>query len=84
MANEMSTRLTDLLNRIPEIEVGTFHSISYKLIKLYSNIVSDNLRRYTILDESESKKLIKNIMKDQYDNKTKDLFTPANVKKILS
>lgn len=63
-ANEMTTRLRDLLVgtdiHVGKLFVGTFHSICYKIIQKYGAWV--NIEGYTIADEKDSLQILSDVL----------------------
>ena len=62
-ANEMKTRLNDLLgDDCGDMWVGTFHSICIKILRAHADLIGYD-RNFTIYDADDSKKLITDCMK---------------------
>ncbi len=63
-AQEMKSRVSDLLtSEIHGINIGTFHSISARILRKDINLLGYN-RDFTIYDQQDSKSLIKNVIKN--------------------
>lgn len=84
-ADEMVERvrqLTDLRRDLPW--AGTFHSIAYKILREYGNKLGyeDN---FTVLDSSDSEKLIKRVLDQLNIDQGKDSFPKAStIQSIIS
>jgi len=60
-ANEMKARVSKLLNRpVDNMWIGTFHSLSAKILRIHSEIVGLK-KNFIILDADDQLKLIKQI-----------------------
>lgn len=70
-ANEMKERLNSLIGeRAKGMMIGTFHSVFIKLLRIDCERIG-YIRNFSIYDNSDSKSLIKNIVKDlSLDEKT--------------
>ncbi len=76
-ANEMKTRVQELTNMDQDLPwAGTFHSIAYKILKEYPEKIGYD-QNFTVLDSSDSEKLIKKCLK-QLNVDTKDKFPKAS------
>lgn len=65
-ANEMKSRIVSVVGDAgKEVNVGTFHSVCNRILRKYANKIGFD-RNFTILDESEVKKIQKKIAK-KYD-----------------
>lgn len=62
-ANEMKSRIVNIVgDTAKEINVGTFHSVCNRILRQYANKIGFD-RNFTILDESDVKKIQKKIAK---------------------
>ncbi len=84
-ANEMIKRVENLLGKRPKgIWAGTFHSIANRFIRKYAKILGLKTN-YTILDETDSKSLMKLSIEKANIKEIEERFpTSAMTKKILS
>ncbi|HBU28112.1 TPA: ATP-dependent DNA helicase [Candidatus Uhrbacteria bacterium] len=84
-AREMTTRLEGLLAQHPgNLWSGTFHSIANRLLRRYAGRLGYDLN-YTILDQDDSKSLIKLCVKEaKVNSKGKRFPSPQNLQSILS
>lgn len=62
-ADEMKSRLEDLLERDIKVEIGTFHSFCMKLMGKNRNLF--NLEKIVIIDEKEKKSIIGMIIREK-------------------
>ncbi len=63
-AQEMKSRVANLISsEIHGINIGTFHSISARILRKDINLLGYN-RDFTIYDQQDSKSLIKNVIKN--------------------
>ena len=71
-ANEMKNRISKLIgeNYAKDIKMGTFHSIFYRILKRNISYLEDKKynSNFNIIDESEVKKLIKDILFNQFSD----------------
>ena len=71
-ANEMKSRISKLIgeNYAKDIKMGTFHSIFYRILKRNISYLEDKKynSNFNIIDESEVKKLIKDILFNQFSD----------------
>jgi DNA helicase-2/ATP-dependent DNA helicase PcrA len=84
-ANEMIKRVETLLGKRPKgIWAGTFHSIANRFIRKYAKMLGLK-PNYTIMDESDSKALMRLSMEKAETKKIEERFpTSAMAKAILS
>ena len=84
-AREMLQRTESLLGRYPEgLWGGTFHHVGNRILRRYGPLLGYQAN-FTILDEEDSKDLIKVAMKDEgIEVKQKMFPSPAVIKDILS
>ncbi|HLC64411.1 MAG TPA: ATP-dependent helicase [Patescibacteria group bacterium] len=84
-AKEMLRRAELLLGRYPEkLWGGTFHHIGNRLLRQYAKLLGYQAN-FTILDEEDSKDLIKVCLKDEgVDIKARRFPSPAVIKDLLS
>lgn len=84
-AREMTSRLEGLLGRSPgSLWAGTFHSIANRMLRQYANQLGYELN-YTILDQDDSKALIKLCIKDaKVSTKGRRFPSPSNLQSIFS
>ena len=75
-ANEMKVRIRKLVETVP-LWMGTFHSINAKILRESGGFIGIS-PNFTIFDDSDSLKLVKDVMKE-LDISTKN-FTPGSVK----
>jgi len=84
-AKEMTTRLESLLARHPgSLWSGTFHSIANRLLRRHSGQLG-YASNYTILDQDDSKSLIKMCVKEaKVSTKGRRFPSPPNLQSVLS
>lgn len=84
-AREMTSRLEELLGRAPgSLWSGTFHSIANRVLRQYATQLGYDLN-YTILDQDDSKSLIKVCTKEaKVDAKGRRFPSPSNLQSIFS
>lgn len=84
-AREMTSRLEALLGRHPgSLWAGTFHSIANRVLRQYASHLGYELN-YTILDQDDSKSLIKLCVKEaKVNTKGRRFPSPANLQSIFS
>ncbi len=75
-ANEMKVRIRKLVKTVP-LWMGTFHSINAKILRESGGFIGIS-PNFTIFDDSDSLRLVKDVMKE-LDISTKN-FTPGSVK----
>ena len=81
-AKEMKERIYSLVGETSKyIWINTFHSMCVKILRQHIELLGYN-KNFTILDTSEQKTIIKNIVKNL--NLSEDSYQPANVLKIIS
>ena len=82
-AREMKSRIGALVgdDRARYIQMGTFHSVFARILRVEAELLGFN-NKYTIYDESDSRSLLKNIIKEmKLDDK---VYKPATVHNIIS
>ena len=82
-ANEMKTRIGKLIgdDKARHIHMGTFHSVFSKILRVEAERIGYNAN-YTIYDESDSRSLVKSIIKEmKLDDK---VYKPATVHNRIS
>lgn len=68
-ANEMKTRIEKIVGHTAGLWVGTFHSISAKLLRMYASSIGID-PKFAIIDDSDKNKIIKQIIAElQIDEK---------------
>lgn len=84
-ANEMITRVEQLLGSYPaDLWGGTFHSVANRILRKYAKKIGYD-SNFTILDQEDSKDLIKVCIKDlKIDTKAKRFPSPAVVQGLIS
>lgn len=87
-ANEMKERITTLVgDNARFLNMGTFHSIFARILRAEAMSIGFN-SNFTIYDESDSRSLIKNIIKDMTDGKGQPLddkvYKPATIHSRIS
>ena len=81
-AKEMKERIYSLVGETSKyIWINTFHSMCVRILRQHIELLGYN-KNFTILDTSEQKTIIKNIVKNL--NLSEDSYQPANVLKIIS
>lgn len=69
-ANEMKSRLGELIpdeTKLKPLWMGTFHSIATKILHRHvSKLEEDRTESFQIIDEEESRKIILNLLQEQY------------------
>ena len=81
-AKEMKERIYALVGETSKyIWINTFHSMCVRILRQHIELLGYN-KNFTILDTSEQKTIIKNIVKNL--NLSEDSYQPANVLKIIS
>ncbi|WP_455485298.1 ATP-dependent helicase [Gemella sp.] len=81
-AKEMKERIYALVGETSKyIWINTFHSMCVRILRQHIELLGYN-KNFTILDTSEQKSIIKNIVKNL--NLSEDSYQPANVLKIIS
>ena len=81
-AKEMKERIYTLVGETSKyIWINTFHSMCVRILRQHIELLGYN-KNFTILDTSEQKTIIKNIVKNL--NLSEDSYQPANVLKIIS
>lgn len=82
-ANEMKSRIAQLVgeDRARYLEMGTFHSVFAHILRVEASNIGFQ-SGFTIYDETDSRSLIKNIVKQmELDDKK---YKPADVHKVIS
>lgn len=82
-AREMKERISSVVGEktASRLWMGTFHSIFLRILRNHTGLIGFN-KNFTIYDASDSKTLIKNIIKDQgLDDK---VYKPATIASIIS
>lgn len=84
-AKSMMGRVSTLLGKDAEgMWGGTFHSVANRILRSYANVLGYT-SRFTILDQDDSRSLIKAVMKElRIDPKARRFPTAAVVQNILS
>ena len=81
-AKEMKERIYSLVGETSKyIWINTFHSMCVRILRQHIELLGYN-KNFTILDISEQKSIIKNIVKNL--NLSEDSYQPANILKIIS
>ena len=81
-ANEMKDRISHLLNlELSPKWISTFHSLCVKMLRIHGHLIGFN-NNFTIYDQSDSTKLIRNCMKDS-DIDTKQ-YAPKRIQANIS
>lgn len=81
-AKEMKERIYSLVGETSKyIWINTFHSMCVRILRQHIDLLGYN-KNFTILDTSEQKKIIKNIVKEL--NLSEDSYQPNNILKIIS
>ena len=81
-AKEMKERIYSLVGETSKyIWINTFHSMCVRILRQHIELLGYN-KNFTILDTSEQKSIIKNIVKNL--NLSEDSYQPANILKIIS
>ena len=81
-AKEMKERIYALVGETSKyIWINTFHSMCVRILRQHIELLGYN-KNFTILDTSEQKSIIKNIVKSL--DLSEDAYQPANVLKIIS
>ena len=81
-AKEMKERIYSLVGETSKyIWINTFHSMCVKILRQHIDLLGYN-KNFTILDTSEQKTIIKNIVKEL--NLSEDSYQPNNILKIIS
>ena len=81
-AKEMKERIYSLVGETSKyIWINTFHSMCVRILRQNIELLGYN-KNFTILDTSEQKSIIKNIVKNL--NLSEDSYQPANILKIIS
>ncbi len=84
-ANEMLSRVEQLLETYPaDLWGGTFHSVANRILRKYAKKIGYD-SNFTILDQEDSKDLIKVCIKDlKIDTKAKRFPSPAVIQGLIS
>ena len=81
-AKEMKERIYSLVGETSKyIWINTFHSMCVRILRQNIELLGYN-KNFTILDVSEQKSIIKNILKEL--NLSEDSYQPNNILKIIS
>ena len=81
-AKEMKERVYSLVGETSKyIWINTFHSMCVRILRQHIDLLGYN-KNFTILDTSEQKTIIKNILKEL--NLSEDSYQPNNILKIIS
>ena len=81
-AKEMKERIYSSVGETSKyIWINTFHSMCVRILRQHIELLGYN-KNFTILDTSEQKSIIKNIVKNL--NLSEDSYQPANILKIIS
>ena len=81
-AKEMKERIYSLVGETSKyIWINTFHSMCVRILRQHIDLLGYN-KNFTILDTSEQKTIIKNIVKEL--NLSEDSYQPNNILKIIS
>ena len=81
-AKEMKERVYSLVGETSKyIWINTFHSMCVRILRQHIDLLGYN-KNFTILDTSEQKIIIKNIVKEL--NLSEDSYQPNNILKIIS
>ena len=81
-AKEMKERIYSLVGKTSKyIWINTFHSMCVRILRQHIDLLGYN-KNFTILDTSEQKTIIKNIVKEL--NLSEDSYQPNNILKIIS
>ena len=81
-AKEMKERIYSLVGETSKyIWINTFHSMCVRILRQHIDLLGYN-KNFTILDTSEQKSIIKNIVKEL--NLSEDSYQPNNILKIIS
>lgn len=81
-AKEMKERIYSLVGETSKyIWINTFHSMCVRILRQHIDLLGYN-KNFTILDTSEQKTIIKNIVKEL--NLSEDYYQPNNILKIIS
>ena len=81
-AKEMKERIYSLVGETSKyIWINTFHSMCVRILRQHIDLLGYN-KNFTILDISEQKTIIKNIVKEL--NLSEDSYQPNNILKIIS
>ena len=81
-AKEMKERIYSLVGETSKyIWINTFHSMWVRILRQHIDLLGYN-KNFTILDTSEQKTIIKNIVKEL--NLSEDSYQPNNILKIIS
>ena len=81
-AKEMKERVYSLVGETSKyIWINTFHSMCVRILRQHIDLLGYN-KNFTILDTSEQKTIIKNIVKEL--NLSEDSYQPNNILKIIS
>ena len=81
-AKEMKERIYNLVGDTSKyIWINTFHSMCVRILRQHIDLLGYN-KNFTILDTSEQKTIIKNIVKEL--NLSEDSYQPNNILKIIS
>ena len=81
-AKEMKERIYSLVGKTSKyIWINTFHSMCVRILRQHIDLLGYN-KNFTILDISEQKTIIKNIVKEL--NLSEDSYQPNNILKIIS
>ena len=81
-AKEMKERIYALVGETSKyIWINTFHSMCVRILRQHIELLGYN-KNFTILDTSEQKSIIKNIVRSL--DLSEDAYQPANVLKIIS
>lgn len=81
-AKNMVQRIENKINRETKIMGGTFHHVANIFLRRYAHLLGYK-SNYTIIDQSDSVKLIKMILKEDY-NSNKELPRAETLQKIYS
>lgn len=81
-AREMKERIYQLVGETAKyIWINTFHSMCVRILRQHIELLGYN-KNFTILDTSEQKAIVRNIIKDL--NLSEDSYQPNNILKIIS
>lgn len=80
-ANEMKTRIANMIDiNTKYMWISTFHSFAARLLRLEINHLPPYTDRFTIIDEEDSLKIVKQIMKEEEI----DEFKPKEIRNVIS
>ena len=80
-ANEMKRRIEDMIKiNTKHMWISTFHSFAARLLRIEINNLPPYTDKFTIIDDEDSLKIIKQIMKEEEI----DEFKPKEIRNVIS